>query len=160
MGREQTESETGRLGRETGVKPGTLCREPLPVVPSSRGGGGGGGGGGRGGYLRQWHASWHCSLTFSATVREHDLWSSPLWCGREKEEGERERERERGIEMTEASVLQCITQKYHQHNTVRHKWRCSNTQQPLSSQHCGYPLSILFIPQAPALLSLLGLLCM
>ena len=62
----------------------------LPEVTSSRGGGGGGGGGGRGGYLLQWHASWHSSLTFSATVREHDLWSSPLWRGR-MEEKERER---------------------------------------------------------------------
>lgn len=54
-----------------------ISQKASPVVPSSRGGGGGGGGGGRGGYLLQWHANWHCSLTFSATDREHDLWISP-----------------------------------------------------------------------------------
>lgn len=56
----------------------------------------------------------------------------------------RERERERHWNDW-GTVLQCITQKYHQHNTVQHKWRYSNTQQPLRWQHCGYPLSILFI---------------
>lgn len=121
---------------ETGVKTGTVSWEYLPVVPSSRGGGGGGGGGGKGGYLWHWHASWHCSLTFSATVREHDLWSSPLWC-----------ERETMKWLRSPPSLHLLTRVYHQHNAVQHKWRCLNTQEPLSEQHCGYPLSILFISQ-------------